>query len=77
MLYEYMILLTGSFLAYRGAPVWIVVVAAMLLSLPRVIRDQQAGSLSLTTAVSAANALLFASASFGIGRVVASLLNSV
>ena len=74
MIYEYMILLTGSFLGYKGAPTWIIVVSAMLLTLPRFVKDQQAGALSATTALSAANALLFAAASFGIGRGVAWLL---
>jgi len=74
MIYEYMILLTGSFLGYKGAPTWIIVVSAMLLTLPPFVKDQQAGALSATTALSAANALLFAAASFGIGRGVAWLL---
>jgi hypothetical protein len=77
MLYEYVLLLTCSFLAYKGAGAGafvIIIGTAMLLSLPRVIKDQQAGTLSLTTAVSAANSLLFAAMSFGAGRLVSWLL---
>lgn len=77
MIYEYMILLTGSFLGYKGAPAWIVVVsAAMLLTLPRLVKDRQADALSMTTALSAANAMLFSVASFMIGRAVGWLLAS-
>jgi hypothetical protein len=77
MMYEYMVLLTGSFLAYRGAPAWVVIISAMLLSLPRVVKDQQAGTLSLTTALGAVNSLFFAAISFGVGRLVARLLAPV
>jgi energy-converting hydrogenase Eha subunit A len=40
MFYDYAILVAGSFLAYRGAPAWSIVVVAMLLSLPRIAVDR-------------------------------------
>jgi hypothetical protein len=67
----------GSTLGYRGAaPVWAVAIVATLLTLPRLATETEARTLSLTTAVSAANALLFAGAAYVVGRVIAWLLVS-
>ena len=73
----WLVFMLGSTLGYRGAGlVGAVVIVAMLLSLPRLVREPEARTLSLMTAVSAANALLFAGAAYAIGRGIAWLLES-
>jgi len=76
MLYDYAVLVTGSFLAYRGAPAWCIVITAMLLSLPRIALDRAQRQLSTMTVATAANALLFAAAAYAIGRGIAWLLGA-
>ncbi len=77
-LYSYMILVGGSWLAYKAVEpaAAVVTVMAMLLTLPVIARDRGAQALSVTAALSAANALLFASLAYGIGRGLAWTLGS-
>ena len=75
-MYEYLLLLTASWLAYRGAPASVIILVGLLLSLPRVVRDHTAGELSLTTAVLTANAIIFATAAYFTGVGIALLLAS-
>jgi hypothetical protein len=78
MLYNYLILLTDCFLGYKGAEpaAVVVIVMAMLLTLPVIARERGAQALTLTMALSAANGLLFAAVIYGIGRGVALLLGA-
>ena len=76
MLYAYLILLVGSLASYHGAPTWSVVLIAMLLTLPTVGKYRGERALTMGTVASAANALIFALVSFGIGRGVALILGA-
>ena len=75
-MYDYLLLMTASWLAYCGAPAVVIVIVATLLSVPRFVRDQSAQELSLATAVATANALMFSALAYGIGVGVANLLGS-
>ena len=75
-MYDYLLLMTASWLAYCGAPTVVIVFVATLLSLPRFVRDQSAQELSFATAVATANALMFSVLAYGIGVGVANLLGS-
>ena len=76
VLYDYLILLTGSFLGYREAPAWCIVITAMLLSLPRIALDSVRRQLSTVSVLTAANALLLAASTHAVGRGVAWLLGA-
>jgi hypothetical protein len=78
MLYSYLILLVDCLLGYKGAEpaMAIVIITAMLLTLPVIAKDRGSQVLALTGALSAVNGLLFAALVYGIGRGVALLLNA-
>ena len=78
MFYSYLILLADCLLGYKGAgpAMAVVIVTAMLLTLPTFAKDRRAQALTLTGALSAANALLFASLVYAIGRGVALLVGA-
>src|ERR1700694_4284536 len=69
-LYSYLVLVAGGWLAYRAVEpaAAVVILVATFLTLPVIIKDRGAQAISLTAALSAANALLFASLAYGIGR---------
>ena len=68
----WLIFLLGGVLGYRSAePLLAIVIISMLLTLPRFVKDQGARTLSFMTVVSAANALIFATAAYAVGRGVA------
>jgi hypothetical protein len=73
-MYDYLLLVSASWLGYRGAPLLAVGVIVMLLAIPRFVRDQQDGSLSIATALTGISSLLFATTAFFVGRVIALLL---
>jgi hypothetical protein len=75
-MYEYLLLLTASWLGYRGASAVTIVLVAMLLTLPRLAKDQIGKELSVATVMAAANALMFAALAYAVGLGVASLLGS-
>lgn len=75
-MYDYLLLLIASWMAYRGASGLIIVVVAMLLSLPRFMRDHNARELSPGTAVAAGNALLFSTLAYCVGLGISHLLSA-
>jgi hypothetical protein len=70
LLYAYVVLLVGSFLAYRGMATWphIALIAFMLI-LPRLLLGYRVRGAELAGSVS--NALIFALMSYGLGRAAA------
>jgi hypothetical protein len=73
-MYDYLLLVSASWLGYRGAPLWAVALVVMLLAIPHFVRDQQDGSLSIATALSGISSLVFATTAFFVGRVIALVL---
>ena len=77
ILYAYVILLAGSFLAFNNAPILVsVILPAVLLSLATVAKDKGQRVLTIQNVASAANALVFALVAYGIGRGVALVLGT-
>jgi hypothetical protein len=77
MLYSYLALLTAAMLGYKGvAPLLAIAAVGGALSLPFIARERGTTTLSLTNALSAANALAFAATSYGAGRGIAWMLGT-
>lgn len=70
LLYAYVVLLVGSFLAYRDMATWshIALIAAMLI-MPRLLTGYRVRGAELAGSV--LNALIFAFVSYGLGRAIA------
>jgi hypothetical protein len=71
----WLVFMLGSTLGYREAPVIVsVALVAMLLATPYFVRHPEARTLSVVSAVSAINALLFAALAYAAGRGIGWLL---
>jgi hypothetical protein len=73
ILYTYLVLFGASLLAFHDAPLWAaIILPAMLLGLPS-MRDRGKRLPGIHMAATAANALIFASVAYAMGRGVAVL----
>jgi hypothetical protein len=74
-MYEWLVLMLGSALGYRGFdPVPAVVITAALLTIPATKRDLAGTGGTITLALASTNAALFGAASYFLGRVIAWIL---
>jgi hypothetical protein len=75
-MYEWLVLMLGSALGYRGVePVAAVVITAALLMFPTAQRDIAGPTAKVALALVTANAVLFGTAAYFMGKGIAWLLS--
>ena len=75
-LYFYTTLCLGCYASSQGAPVFVIIPIATLLTLPNIAKQSDQHVLTITTVAHSVNGLIFATIAYAIGRGIAFVLGT-